>query len=109
MTFGSAEDAQAYVDGVIAPYADCPEETDNRRARASSTRSPSPTSATRPPSRRSGSRSTASPASATRSSQLTRVGQAVLFTLVNNDGEPYERRLSTTHLENTQSVVAEME
>ena len=38
----------------------------------------------------------------------TQVGQAVLFTLVNNDGEAFDAERAASYVESTQSVVDEM-
>ncbi|GAB6983620.1 hypothetical protein [Nocardioides pyridinolyticus] len=107
MTFASVAHAQAYVDGTVAPFAACPEDTDDRGVSKLY-------EVTRPD---LGDASAVSvvrvevdgePGVSYQVVALTRVGQAVLFTLVNNDTQPFDPSRPAMYLENTQSVVDEM-
>jgi hypothetical protein len=107
MTFASVEDAQAYVDGVIAPFAACPEDTDGRGvSKVYEVTQPDLGDATSVSTMRV--EVDGEPGIGYQVVALTRVGQAVVFTLVNNDGEPFDADLAATYVENTQTVVDEM-
>lgn len=107
MTFNSVEDAQAYVDGTIAPFAACPEDTDNRGvSKVYEVTQPELGDATAASVMRV--EVDGEPGFGYQIVQLTRVGQAVLFSLVTNDGEQLDPSRPATYLENTQSVVDEM-
>ena len=107
MTFESVEDAQAYVDGTIAPFAACPEDTDGQGvSKVYEVTQPDVGDASVVSAMRV--EVDGEPGIGYQVVQLTRVGQAVLFTLVNNDGEPFDPSRAQMHLENTQTVVDEM-
>lgn len=107
MTFDSAEDAQAYVDGTIAPFADCPEDTDPQGvSKVYEVTQPDVGDATAVSVMRV--EVDGEPGIGYQVVALTRVGQAVLFTLVNNDTQAFDASRVQMHLENTGTVVDEM-
>jgi hypothetical protein len=107
MTFASVADAQAYVDNLMAPYADCPQETIQpgvtrvREVTPSDLGDQGASAVTR-------SEVDGEPGIGYQVVAVTRVGQAVLFTLVNNDGDPFDADRVASYVENTQAVVDEM-
>ena len=104
MTFDSVEDAQAYVDATIAPFAACPEDADNRGvSKVYEVTTPDLGDATAVSTMRV--EVDGEPGLGYQVVALTRVGQAVLFTLVNNDGEPFDADRAASYVENTQTVV----
>lgn len=107
MTFGSVADAQAYVDGTIAPFAACPEDSDNRGvSKVYEVTNPDLGDATAVSVMRV--ELDGEPGIGTQVVQLTRVGQAVLFTLLNNDTQPFDATRPATVLADTTSVVEAM-
>jgi|SRR6478735_1774245 len=109
-TFPSTEDAQAYAEGVMAPFADCVEDADNLGV----------TKVTEVTPEDAGDYASSAltrieidgdPGIGYQLVQVVRVGQAVLQTVVINDGEQLDRtpeELRTMYLENSQSVIDEM-
>lgn len=107
MTFDSADQAQAYVDGTIAPFAACPEDTDAQGvSKVYEVTNPDLGDATAVSAMRN--EVDGEPGIGYQFVQLTRVGQAVLLTLVNNDGDPFDTDLASSYLLDTQSVVEAM-
>ncbi|MFC7495171.1 MULTISPECIES: hypothetical protein [unclassified Nocardioides] len=107
MTFASVDEAQSYAEGLLAPYSTCPEETDNRGVAALHEVQPADL----------GDHAATAyqrhevdgePGPGYQLVQVVRVGQAVLQTLVNNDGEMFDPDASATYLESSQTVVDEM-
>ena len=89
MTFESVEDAQAYVDATIAPFAACPEDTEDRGVtKVYEVSNPDLGDATAVSVMRA--EVDGEPGIGQQVVQLTRVGQAVLFTLVINDTQPFD-------------------
>lgn len=112
MTFESTDAAQAYAEGLLAPFAACPE--DDLGGGATKVYEVTPEDL--------GDYAASSvmrvevdgePGVGYQVVQVVRVGQAVLQTLVNNDGEQLDGKhtpdeVRTMYLENSQSVVDEM-
>ncbi|MBA2954006.1 hypothetical protein GON03_06715 [Nocardioides sp. MAH-18] len=109
-TFESAADAEAYAEGVMAPFAACPEDADNRGV----------SKVYEVTGEDAGDQASSAvmrvevdgePGIGFQLVQVVRVGQAVLQTLVVNDGEQLEQtpdELRATYLEDSQSVIDAM-
>lgn len=109
-TFESAADAAEYAEGLMAPFAACPEDADTRGV----------TKVYEVTGEDAGDQASSAvmrvevggePGVGYQLVQVVRVGQAVLQTLVVNDGEQLDQtpeELRTTYLENSQSVIDAM-
>lgn len=107
MTFDSADEAQAYVDGTIAPFADCPEDTsDARVTRLYEVTNPDLGDDTAVAAMRV--EVDGEPGIGYQFVQVTRVGQAVLLSVVINDGDPFDTDLASSYLLDTEPVVEAM-
>lgn len=108
MTFASADAAQAYAEGVIAPFAACPEDADDRgvgktyEVDESDLGDYAASSVMRV-------EVDGEPGPGGQIVQVVRVGQAVLQTLVNHDGDAFDADAVTAHLDGARAVVDEMD
>ncbi len=100
--------AQAYAEGVIAPFAACPEDADDRGVSKTYEVDESDL----------GDYAASSvmrvevdgePGPGGQIVQVVRVGQAVLQTLVNHDGDAFDADAVTAHLDGARAVVDEMD